>query len=98
MKRITTVALFLLLLAVPASAQTPQPQPPKPPTTAAQEGFVPVDNPTAVQDTIPAPRLVAIAYGFIWVALFGYVWSVRSRLARVEREMDAVSRRLPARK
>ena len=50
------------------------------------------------QETIPAARLVAIAYGFIWVVIFGYVWTVRSRLSRVEREMDAVSRRVPARK
>jgi CcmD family protein len=45
---------------------------------------------------MPAPRLVAIAYGFIWVVLFGYLWSVRSRLARVEREMEVVSRRVAA--
>ena len=97
MKRIATLALFAVLLAAPASAQG-QPQPPKPPTTAAQDGFVPVDAPISAQDTIPAPRLVAIAYGFIWVVIFGYVWSVRSRLARVERELEAVSRRVPARK
>ena len=41
-----------------------------------------------------APRLVAIAYGFIWVVIFGYVWSVRSRLARVEREIETVTRRI----
>jgi CcmD family protein len=50
------------------------------------------------QDTIPAPRLVAIAYGFIWIVLLGYVWSVRSRLSTVEREIETVSRRLPERK
>jgi len=96
MKRLAMLALFVLLLAAPVLAQGQQP--PKPPTTAAQEGFVPVDTPTNAQDTIPAARLVGIAYGFIWVVLFGYVWSVRSRLARVEREMEAVSRRVPARK
>jgi len=42
--------------------------------------------------------LVALAYGFIWVVIFGYVWSVRSRLTRVERELETVSRRVPARK
>ena len=45
---------------------------------------------------VPAPRLVAIAYGFIWVMLFGYLWSVRTRLARVEREMESLSRRAGA--
>jgi CcmD family protein len=83
----------LMLLGAPAIAQQPAP---KAPVTAAQDGFVPVDAPMNPQDTIPAPRLVAIAYGFIWVVLFGYVWSVRSRLGRVEREMETVSRRIAA--
>ena len=92
MKPLAMLAL-ILALAVPAAAQQPPPK-----TGAAQDGFVPVDAPISPQDTIPAPRLVAIAYGFIWVVIFGYVWSVRSRLSRVERELDAVSRRVPARK
>ena len=62
--------------------------------SAAQDGFVPVDSPIAPEDAMPAPRLVAIAYGFIWVVLFGYLWSVRTRLATVEREIEAVSRRV----
>ena len=89
------LALLAMSLAAPALAQTPPPQPPKP---AAQDGFVPVDTPISAQDVMPAPRLVAIAYGFIWVVIFGYVWSVQSRLSRVERELEAVSRRVPARK
>lgn len=92
MKFLATLSL-ILALATPIVAQ--QAPPPKQPS-AAQDGFVPVDAPTSGQDTIPAPRLVAIAYGFIWVVIFGYVWSVRSRLSRVEQELDAVSRRVPA--
>ena len=81
--------LFVLTLSVPAFAQKP----------AAQDEFVPVTGtPAAAQETIPAQRLVGIAYGFIWVVLFGYVWSVRSRLSRVEREIATVSRRVPERK
>jgi CcmD family protein len=95
MTRILGSIVMLWLLAVPAFAQeAPPAQPSKPPTAAAQDGFVPVDAPMTGQDTIPAPRLVAAAYGFIWVVLFGYLWSVRSRLARVEREMETVSRRI----
>jgi CcmD family protein len=89
MKRYVMLALLVLTLAVPVVAQQ------KP---AATDEFVPVSGSPANQETIPAPRLVGIAYGFIWVVLFGYVWSVRSRLSTVEREMEAVSRRLPARK
>jgi len=95
MRRYLSFALLFLALAVPVLAQTPQPAPSKP---AAQDEFVPVSAPANPQDTIPAPRLVAIAYGFIWVVLFGYVWSVRSRLTKVEREIEAVSRRVPERK
>jgi CcmD family protein len=91
MKPIGTLVVILLLLAAPAFAQQPAP---KSSPSAAQDGFVPVDAPMNAQDTMPAPRLVAIAYGFIWVVLFGYLWSVRSRLARVEREMETVSRRV----
>jgi CcmD family protein len=86
--------LLVLTLAVPAAARA-QSQPSKP---AATDEFVPVTNPSVTQETIPAARLVAVAYGFIWVVLLGYVWSVRSRLSRVEREIEAVSRRVPERK
>jgi len=96
MKRIAALVLTLILAVPLAAAAQSQPAPRTP--AAAQDGFVPVDAPVSAQDTIPAPRLVAIAYGFIWVVIFGYVWSVRSRLSRVERELEAVSRRVPARK
>jgi CcmD family protein len=89
MKRYLMLACFVLTLGVPALAQAPpQPRP------SAQDEFVPVNAPMNAQDTIPAPRLVAIAYGFIWVVLLGYVWSVRSRLASVERELQAVTKRV----
>jgi len=97
MKRYVSVALFVLTIGAPALAQSPtpaQPPPSAPSKPAAQDEFVPVDKPMNAQDTIPAPRLVAIAYGFIWVVLLGYVWSVRSRLATVEREMQTVSKRV----
>ncbi len=88
----TLLVLFVLLWAPPLQAQDPA----KPAQAAAQDGFVPVDSPINPEDAMPAPRLVAIAYGFIWVVLFGYLWSVRSRLARVEREMAVVTRRIGA--
>jgi CcmD family protein len=88
MKRHALLVLLVLMLAAPVFAQKP----------AATDEFVPVTTPSATQETIPAARLVGIAYGFIWVVLFGYVWSVRSRLGRVEREIEAVSRRVPERK
>jgi CcmD family protein len=94
MKRFTLLALLVLMLATPVVAQTAPTQPP--PKPAGQDEFVPVTGTPANQETIPAARLVGIAYGFIWVVLFGYVWSVRSRLSRVEREIETVSRRVAA--
>jgi CcmD family protein len=89
MKRLAALALFVFTLATPVFAQQPK---------AAQDEFLPVNGPVSPQDSIPAPRLVAIAYGFIWVMVFGYIWSIKSRLSTVEREIASVSKRVPARK
>jgi CcmD family protein len=91
MKRIATLFVLVLVLAAPLQARQAAPQTPP---AAAKDEFVPVQSPINPEDAMPAPRLVAIAYGFIWVVLFGYLWSVRSRLARVEREIAVVSRRV----
>lgn len=91
MTRIGTLIVTLLLLAGPAFARQP---PPKTPPSPAQDGFVPVDAPVSPEDAMPAPRLVATAYAFIWVVFFGYLLSIRMRLSKVEREFEAVSRRI----
>jgi CcmD family protein len=97
--RAVLIAL-VLLVAAPLHAQTQPPSPATPPagtqpaTPAAQDGFVPVDSPISPDDVMPAPRLVAIAYALVWVIFFAYVWSVRTRLVRVERELHSVSRRV----
>ena len=65
------------LLAAPALAHA-QPQPPK--------DFVPVDE-SQPGEQIPALPLIASAYGFIWVVLLGYVWSIGRRLQKVETEL-----------
>ena len=63
-------------LVVPYVLDAAQPKP-------SPDEFVPVtDVPESEQ--IPAIRLVATAYGFIWVVLLGYVWTVGKRLQTVE--------------
>ena len=87
--------VLVLLAAAPLHAQTPPPSAATAPATpAAQDGFVPVDSPISPDDVMPAPRLVAIAYALVWLIFFGYVWSVRTRLVKVERELHSVSRRV----
>ena len=79
-------ALFCMwLLAVPlvVAAQPPQP---------SMDEFVPVTEVPA-SEQIPAFRLVAAAYGFVWIVLAGYVWSVGSRLTKVEREIASLEQR-----
>jgi CcmD family protein len=90
MYRIARLLTIVLLLTAPVYGQA---QPPKTPPAAAQDGFVPVDSPIAPEDAMPAPRLVAIAYGFIWLVFFGYLLSLKTRLSKVEQEIAAVRRR-----
>ena len=76
----------LLAFSPPAAAQ----QPPQPP-----DGFVPADS-IKPQEQLPAAPLVIGAYAVAWVAVFGYLWSIWSRLGRVERDILEVSRRQSA--
>lgn len=74
-----------LLVALPAAVDAGQPQPPK--------EFVPVDD-IPQGEQIPAINMVAAAYGFVWLAVLGYVWSIGRRLKHVESELaDLESRR-----
>ena len=79
--------LMLVLLLFTSPSATAQPQPPK--------DFVAVDE-TAPGEQIPAIPLIATAYGFIWVVLLGYVWTLGRRLRKVEGELaELESRRKP---
>jgi CcmD family protein len=59
---------------------------------AGQEEFVPV-NQLPPTEQLPGGVFVVIAYGFIWVALMVYLWSVWRRLARVEEELRTLRHR-----
>jgi CcmD family protein len=37
---------------------------------------------------------VAIAYGFIWAAIFGYLLFMGKKLGKVDAELDDLSRRI----
>jgi CcmD family protein len=88
--RVLRLLLLTAILVAPATAggqpPSPQPQPP------AMEGFEPLSD-VPPSEQIPAFRLVAIAYGIVWLVLMGYVWSVGSRLQKVERELSTLERK-----
>ena len=84
MMRFCRVFCCAAMLAAPLAAFA-QPRP-------SADEFVPVSE-APVGEQIPAIRLVASAYGFVWVVLAGYVWSVGSRLQKVEREIADLERR-----
>ena len=52
----------------------------------AQSEFLPVED-IPPGEQIPAFTMLGAAYGFVWVALLGYVWSIARRLQKVESEL-----------
>lgn len=73
---LVVTALATAAPVVPASAM----QPP------SQSEFVPMED-IPPGEQIPAFTMVGAAYGFVWVALLGYVWSIARRLQKVESEL-----------
>ena len=79
-------ALFVsaLLMGAPAAlAAQPQPSP---------DEFVPMEE-VPPEEQIPAINLVAAAYGFVWIVVVGYVWSLGRRLQKAETEIAALEQR-----
>ena len=75
-----------VLIAAPAWAQPSQPNPNQ------QNEFVPMKD-IPPQEQLPAPKMVAAAYGFAWVAILAYLWSVHRRVNKVEAEIADLERR-----
>ena len=93
MRLLRVGTVLVALLAAPAIvpgwaprawANVEQPQPPK--------EFVPVDE-VPPGEQIPAINLVAAAYGFVWLVMLGYVWSIARRLSTVETELASLETR-----
>jgi CcmD family protein len=83
MRSISAFVLSVLLLAPAAFAA----QPPEP-----QSEFTPLSS-IPQTEQIPGGTMVVVAYAFIWVALFVYVWSIWRRLGKVEGEIRTLERR-----
>ena len=89
---VRVLVVWVLVLAgsaiVPASATPTQPR-----TPAAQDEFVPVSElPDAEQ--LPAAPLLLTAYAAFWIAVFLYLWSIRKRMASLDRDLADLRRRL----
>ena len=81
------ILVVLTVLAIAPSlsfSETRQPQPPA--------DFVPVEN-APPGEQIPAMPLLGAAYGFIWIGVFAYVWSLSRRLQKVEAELTQLESR-----
>lgn len=65
----------------------------QPPPTAAQEGFVPMDD-IPPEDQMPAAPLVAAAYAAVWAIAVGYLWTIWRRLGAVEADLADVAGRI----
>jgi CcmD family protein len=90
-QRTTGVLVVLLVMLVAPAAITAIAR--QPPSAAAQEGFVPIDQ-LPPDEALPAAPLLITAYAAAWVIVLLYLWSIWRRLGRVERELAEVGRRL----
>jgi hypothetical protein len=88
MPRVLALGLIVGLSAGMAALDAAQPA-----TTAAQDGFVPMDD-IPPEDQMPAAPLVAGAYAVVWALAVGYLWTIWQRLGTVEAELADVTRRI----
>ena len=85
--RLCRTFLIVVALSVAAPCATASAMQPPP-----QSEFVPVED-VPPGEQIPAINLVGAAYGFVWVMLLGYVWSIGRRLRNGESEITALESR-----
>ena len=63
---------------------------------ALQDPFRPLSEQPQAESISASPLLLA-AYGFVWAAVFFYVWLLWRRLGKVERELADVNAKLASR-
>lgn len=85
-KWIAAIVLCVLVVIAPLAAQQPPP--------AATDEFIPMSE-FSDREVLPATPLVFYAYGFAWVALMSYLWMTWRRIEQVDKDLQAVKKRLP---
>lgn len=90
MKNILRAIAFVFAFTLVFTVARAQPKPP-----SDEQGWEKVDG-SMMQagESIPASRLVALAYGFIFASVTVFALSVAARTRRVEEELDALRRKL----
>ncbi len=84
MRLLVTILVALCLSSLPVRAAPPD-----------NEGYEPVNGDMMQPgESIPANRLVAAAYGFLFAAVAVYAGSVAMRARKVEDEVESLRRRL----
>jgi hypothetical protein len=64
-------------------------------TAPPKDPYVKVEGaPSAQQESIPAPTLVATAYGLIWLLVAGFVFTVWRRNQALKQDLDDLTRKL----
>lgn len=88
-----TLTLLLVLGAgfVPALQAQSASAAQAPPTTAAQEEYVPIDE-LPESEKLPAAPFLVSAYVIVWGVLLLYVWTLWKRLGRVEADLREARR------
>jgi CcmD family protein len=92
MRRGMTVTFLVMVMVVSVAAAFAQ----QPAQAPSQGEFVPVKE-LPQHEQLPAAPLLIAAYGFVWVALLVYLFSIWRRLGKVGRELDDLSRRIAER-
>ncbi len=61
------------------------------PKPVPQDEFVPIDE-LPPQEQMPAAPMVVAAYSFVWVAFVAYVFTLVTRVRKVEADLAALER------
>jgi len=65
--------------------------------TPPNQGYQPIQGvPATTQESVPAPNLIAAAYGFIWVVVLVYLLALRRRGRTTEHEIDELKKTIDA--
>lgn len=94
LKLLAATLLFGLLVAAPPAVAALQQRTVAAPEQLAGDGFEPVSSLPATQETLPAAPMVMAAYGFVWLMVMAYLWTIWRRLGTVQRELESVARRV----